>query len=80
MRRAKLILWGAAVAGAVLLGACGEKPQVLGSNTRKSDTKAWDGAPNDPFVAKGWKQGDRTSWEEQLRNRNQGQNEYQRTN
>lgn len=61
---------------AVLLVACGEAPQTAG--TRKSDAQAWAGAPGDPYVASGWKPGDQASWEEQMRNRAQGQNEYSR--
>jgi hypothetical protein len=55
------------------LVACGEKPQTAG--TRKADTQAWQ-ATSSENVAPGWKQGDHASWEEQLRNRAQGQNDY----
>lgn len=63
----------------VLLAACGEKPQTIGPSHRKADAQAYQGAPDDPFVAKGWKQGDKTSWGNQIRQRNQLQNEYNRT-
>jgi hypothetical protein len=63
----------------VLLAACGEKPQTIGPSHRKSDAQAYQGAPDDPFVAKGWKQGDKTSWTNQVHQRNQLQNEYNRT-
>lgn len=59
-----------------LLVACGEAPQTAG--TRKADNQAWAGAPGDPYVASGWKPGDQASWEEQMRKRAQGQNEYSR--
>ena len=57
------------------LAACTEKPQVTGQN--KPASKAWD-APKTAFVDPGWKAGDEASWEEQLRKRTQGQNEYAR--
>ena len=53
--------------------ACGEKPQTAA--TRKPDTKIWAGTDN-AFAAGGWKTGDQASWEEQMRNRAQAQNEY----
>jgi hypothetical protein len=60
------------------LAACGEKPQTLDSDAKKVDAKAWEQS-NSPFVAGGWKSGDKTSWDEQLRMRAQSQNEYART-
>lgn len=62
----------------VLLSACGEKPQTIGPSHRKADAQSFQGAPDDPFVAKGWTAGDRTSWNNQIRQRNQLQNEYNR--
>jgi hypothetical protein len=59
---------------AAALAGCGEKPQTT---TKKVDAHAWEGA-RDPFVASGWKAGDRASWEQQMRTRAQGQNEYAR--
>ncbi len=67
-----------AVAG-VLLAACGERPQTATASHKKSDAPAYQGAPDDPFVVKGWTAGDKTSWENQIRQRNQLQNEYNRT-
>ena len=61
---------------AITLAACGEKPQT--AQTRKSDAKPWEGAPGDPYSVAGWKAGDQKSWEEQMRMRAQGQNEYSR--
>ncbi|CAG9167229.1 hypothetical protein [Cupriavidus pampae] len=66
------------VAGALLV-ACGEKPQTIGGSHAKADTPAYEGAPGDPFVAKGWTPGDKTSWQNQIRERNQYQNEYVRS-
>ena len=72
----------AAVAMAVLAltqVACTEKPQTLNATQKKIDTPSWKGADN-PFVASGWKEGDQASWEEQIKKRAMGQNEYLRTN
>ncbi len=66
-------------AGGLALAACGEKPQTATAAHKKSDAPAYQGAPDDPFVAKGWTQGDKTSWQNQIRQRNQNQNEYNRT-
>jgi hypothetical protein len=57
------------------LAACGEKPQTLDSGV-KQDAAAFQGTGT-PFAAPGWKQGDKTSWEQQLKTRAQnGQNDY----
>lgn len=59
------------------LAACGEKPQTqLGS---KVDASAHTGTGS-AFVTGTWKQGDKTSWEQQMRARTQNtQNEYSRS-
>ena len=65
------------------LSACGEKSQVVvykqGKYQGKPDGRPWD---NDPLAAEWrggkWSKGDRTSWEEQIKNRQLTQNEYQR--
>jgi hypothetical protein len=57
------------------LGACSEKPQSGASH--KSDGQAFQG-PASAYTAPGWKPGDQTSWQTQLRARAQGQNEYSR--
>jgi hypothetical protein len=67
---------GFALTMALALSACGDKPQEL--HTAKTDSKAWDAAQN-AYVAPGWKPGDQTSWEEQIHQRAQSQNEYVRT-
>ena len=60
------------------LSACGEKPQTLG--TGKHDASPYTGTGK-AFAEGGWKQGDRASWESQLKARNQyGQNDYSRMN
>jgi len=61
-----------------VLSACGEKPQALETNTR--DSSAFTGTGK-AFAVKDWKQGDKASWESQLKARNQyGQNDYTRMN
>jgi len=60
------------------LAACTESPQTAGGI--RSDSPAFNGT-NMPFVATGWKQGDRGSWEQQLKVRTQqGQNDYAKVN
>ncbi|WP_439126728.1 hypothetical protein [Ramlibacter humi] len=62
---------------AFALAACGEKPQT---NRADHDTALYKGTGT-PFVAPGWKQGDRNSWEQQLKTRAQmGQNDYVKVN
>jgi hypothetical protein len=69
------LAWAAALA-CVLLAACGEKPQTSG--TRKADAAPSQGAVA-AYTAPGWKPGDATSWEAQMKKRSDGQNEYTRT-
>lgn len=71
----RLALCTAALLG---LAACGEKPQAL--QPTKQDTASYQGTGK-PYVAAGWKPGDKTSWEQQLKTRTQnGQNDYAKTN
>ena len=63
------------LATALLMSACAEKAQTAA--TKKFDTKPWEGA-QPAYNAAGWKAGDQASWEEQLKTRSQGQNEYSR--
>ena len=61
------------------LSACGEKPQT--SAGVKSDAPAFESVtgPGNAYNAPGWKAGDKTAWEQQLKTRAQtGQNEYNR--
>jgi hypothetical protein len=61
---------------ALALAACGEK---TAGAVKKSDVPAFQGSTGQSaYVANGWQSGDRTAWEQQMRNRNQGQNEYVR--
>lgn len=65
------------LAAAVLGVGCGEKPQT-GAGIR-SDAPPYAGSGSN-FTQPGWKAGDKTSWESQLKARQQyGQNEYTRT-
>ena len=59
-----------------LLSACAEKVQTIDSG-RQADAHAFEGAAP-AFTAGGWKSGDAASWERQMKNRAQGQNEYSR--
>jgi hypothetical protein len=62
-----------------MLSACGDKPQEMGSGVRQ-DTPAFNGTGS-PFVASGWKPGDKASWEQHLRARAQNsQNDYSKAN
>ena len=65
-----------ALAAAITLVACSEKPQS--STVRKVDDKPWAGAST-PYAAAGWQGGDQAAWERQLKSRANGQNEYSRT-
>ena len=73
MRRPLLIGCSAALLAG--LAAC-EQPQTV--TARKTDAKPWQGA-HTVYTAPGWKPEDQASWEQQIRSRNQGQNEYART-
>jgi hypothetical protein len=64
---------------AIFLVACGEKSQSQAEARKLPDTHPWQGAKNS-HVEKGWKPGDKASWETQLRTRTQGQNEYVKVN
>jgi len=73
MRTVLVLIAAAATLG---LAACGEKPQT--ATAKKVDAKPWEGSQT-AFAAQGWKAGDATSWEDQMRSRAQGQNEYSRS-
>ena len=71
----------AAAAGALLtLAACGEKPQTMDTSGKKVDEAAWavSSSADPAFAAAGWKGGDKAAWEQQIRQRNQAQNDYVR--
>ncbi|MEO8021892.1 hypothetical protein [Polaromonas sp.] len=67
------------LASAVVLAACGDKPQT--ASGVKSDAASFQGVtgPGSAFSAPGWAAGDKSAWEQQLKTRLQnGQNEYNR--
>jgi len=72
---ARTILIFTGIALVLGLAACGERPQVIeykqGKYQGKPDQPAWDSAKFN---------GDRTAWELAIKQRNQNQNEYKRTN
>ena len=67
-------LIGIVIAAVLGIAACGERPQVIeykkGQYQGKSDTRPWESAEF---------KGDKQAWESALRQRNQAQNEYKRT-
>jgi hypothetical protein len=65
------------------LAACGEKEQVVvykqGKYQGKPDNRSWDNAPlAAEFRGGNWKQGDRASWEESIKQRQLAQHEHKR--
>jgi hypothetical protein len=72
VKRTALILAAVALA----LGGCAEREQT--SSGIKSDAAPFNGTSKQPpFMAAGWKQGDRAAWEQQLKVRTvNGQNDY----
>ena len=73
-----MIRAGLVLGAAVLLAGCGEQPQT--ATGVKSDAAPFQGTGK-PYVSSGWKPGDRTSWEQQLKTRTQnGQNDYAKVN
>ena len=65
---------------AVVLSACGEKPQVADSSGKKTDAAPWTASKSavPAFAARDWKGGDKAAWEAQIHKRNQAQNDYVR--
>ena len=76
----RALVFCAASALTLSLAACGEKPQAMDMAAKKADAEPWavSEAANPAFYASGWKVGDKTAWEEQIRQRNQAQNDYAR--
>jgi hypothetical protein len=72
--RAVLVL--SLAAAALALSACAEREQT--ASGIKSDAAHYSGTNKQPpYMAPGWKPGDRTGWEQQLKVRTvQGQNDY----
>ena len=76
MKRSIVVVCALALSG--LLAGCGERAQESASAKKKPDAAPWTGGESGS-VAGSWKAGDAKSWEEQMRNRAQRQNEYART-
>jgi hypothetical protein len=67
--------WIAALAVCSLV-ACGEKVQTIpAGGAKKADGLAWQINDNG-YLAPGWKPGDEASWNAQITQRTQGQNDY----
>ncbi len=66
------------VALLTVVSACTEKPQS--TMAKVAGAPAYQGTGVASFTDAGWKAGDATSWEEQMRRRSQSQNEYVRSN
>jgi hypothetical protein len=73
-----MLIAAAAAAALAGLSACGERSQALGAKHVRSDKPAFSGG-DAQFTAAGWSAGDRAGWEQQIRTRGQGQNEYSRS-
>jgi len=72
-----------AAVAALGLAGCGEKEQVVvykqGKYQGKPDTQPWKNeSPVAELRGGKWTQGDRTSWEEAVKQRQLAQNEYKR--
>jgi hypothetical protein len=61
---------------AIAFAGCGEKVQTIPvGSERKADSQPWQNQDT-RFVAPGWTPGDEASWNAQMANRAQGQNDY----
>ena len=61
---------------AIVLGGCGERVQTIPvAGERKVDGQPWQNTDT-RFLAPGWTPGNERSWNEQLANRAQAQNDY----
>ena len=78
-----MIRFALIAAAALAIVGCGEKEQVVvykqGKYQGKPDNRSWDNAPLSAEWRGGtWKQGDRASWEESIKNRQLAQHEHKR--
>ena len=72
--RSWVVVCGVALVTA--LAACSERAQTHDADAqRKVDVPDWKGG-NAAFTVPGWTVGDKASWNEQLRQRAQNQNDY----
>jgi hypothetical protein len=77
MRKLSTILLASMAIAA--LSACADREQTAA--TPSKDTSPYAGTGVASFTAPGWKAGDKTAWEQQLKTRMQnGQNEYNKAN
>ena len=74
MSRARVCTLAIAATAALVLAACGERPQVI---NYKQGT--YQGKPDSPPYNAQFN-GNRQEWEDAIRTRNQAQNEYKKTN
>ena len=77
----RAIFIAVALALSAPLAGCGERDQTTryenGKFRGKPDTRPWDNAPP-PYGSAAWAQGNHDTWENQLRSRQQTQNEHRR--
>jgi len=76
MRRLVVIAVAVGLAGCMEVEQSAE-PQKSGRYQGKPDTAPWQNAPL-AYGDASWKQGDRASWENQIKTRNLAQHEYKR--
>ena len=77
MRKLSMLLL--AMMATMTLSACADREQTAA--TPSKDAAPYAGTGVATFTAPGWKAGDKTAWEQQLKTRMQnGQNEYNKTN
>jgi hypothetical protein len=75
--RALLLL---VIAASLGLAACAKREEIADAPRAyqgKTDSKPWDNAPL-PYDQAKWTQGDRASWEAEIKARQLAQNEYKR--
>lgn len=79
MKVSRFFLSTALALSALVLAACGDQPQELTGQGIKQDNAPYQGVGSSQYAQDGWKPGDRSSWEQQLKTRAQyGQNDYTR--
>jgi hypothetical protein len=63
--------------GALALAGCGEREQTASSGAKNDAHVSVGTNKQPPYMAVGWKPGDRAAWEQHMKVRTvQGQNEY----
>ncbi len=79
MMVSRFFLSSAVALSALALVACGDQPQELTGEGIQHDSAPYQGVGSSQYAQEGWKPGDRSSWEQQLKTRAQyGQNDYTR--